>query len=105
VTRAIIEALSSREAGSGAVQHVAPPEPSRVRRRGPELWGHVTALEAASAGRQGMEPHGTWQCVDVRTSPCLGLKLVCGVPGLQVPTVAPGSISGEVVNPQVRSTL
>jgi hypothetical protein len=34
-----IGALPNREVGSGAVGHVAPPEPSRVGRRGPEPWG------------------------------------------------------------------
>jgi hypothetical protein len=81
-----IGALPSKEVGSRAV-------------------GHVAALEAGLTGRQGLEPQRMWQCADVRPSPCLGLKLVCGVPGLQVPTVAPVPTSGEAANPQVGPTL
>jgi hypothetical protein len=70
VTCGSTEALSSREAGSRAM-------------------GHVAVLEPASAGRQGPESYGTWQCTDACPSPCLGLNLVWGgYPIYRVPTAA-----------------
>jgi hypothetical protein len=49
----------SREAGFGAVGHVAASEPISIWRQGPEL-------------------QNMWQCVDVRHSPYLDLKVICG---------------------------
>jgi hypothetical protein len=46
-------ALRSREAGSGAVRHVAAPEPSSAGSRGSRAVGHVATLEPSSAGSQG----------------------------------------------------
>jgi hypothetical protein len=48
--------------------------------------GHVAAPELTSAGRCGRKLQLVWQRMDARPATCFDLELVCGVPGLQVPT-------------------
>jgi hypothetical protein len=69
-----IRALSSKEARSGAVGHVATLEPSRVGGgvRSRRTHGSVRALLSREA-RSGAVGH-----VVVHHAPCLGLKPVCG---------------------------
>jgi hypothetical protein len=57
--------------------------------------GHVTAPKPTSAGRCGPKLQLAWQRVVARPTHCLDLELICGVPGLQVPTVISLSFLGR----------
>jgi hypothetical protein len=91
------EALPSGEAGSGAVGHVATPDPSRAGMRGPELWdmwrrrsppergGEIRSHRMSGGARallNGAVGSGATRhvaaCGHTRHASCLSLEPACG---------------------------